>query len=143
MTQSLGHKALVHFGKLVVEEVRDWAIGDWDKKIDGRMKGGPEEEKWRARMKALGPDAEQLLKELLPEIVDATLHFMMFLLERGGVMGLKLSVTTEDGETFPDINEVSDGLAGDLVMWIPAFSKQRHKPLPPILAAELSRFVEK
>src|SRR4029453_12627832 len=59
------------------------------------------------------------------------------------VQGITISVTTEDGETFPDLSKVSDGIAGDLVSWIPAFSKQRHKPLPPILAAEVSRAVEK
>jgi hypothetical protein len=83
-----------------------------------------------ALLEKLGPDAKELLKRLVPEIVDTTLHYVMWMLEHPSHNEIRISLTLPSGETVPDLSAVSDGLAGDLVSWIPAFAKERHKRFP-------------
>ncbi|WP_437801070.1 hypothetical protein [Sorangium sp. So ce693] len=99
-------------------------------RIGGRSKAPADKALYRKRIKPLGPAAVALLKDLIPEMVDMTLHHVMFMFQRPTHHGIRISVTMPDGTTVPDLNAASDGLAGDLVAWIPAFSKERHKPFP-------------
>jgi len=130
MTSSISNKHLARLGRLIVEQVRDTTIQQWDRKVDDDLRG--ESPEARALVSGLGPDGKKLLREIIPEVVDTTLHYMMFLLEQGDFHGLTLALTTEDGDTCPNVSEVSDGLSGDLLSWTPAFSKQRYKALPGV-----------
>ncbi len=50
--------------------------------------------------------------------------------EQSSSAGVRIAVTTPDGEEFPDLARASDGLAGDLIAWTEAYSKQRIKTFP-------------
>jgi hypothetical protein len=120
----------VHFGRILVQDARDSTIGAWDRIVDGRSKAPADKALYRKRIKPLGPEAVALLKDMIPEIVDMTLHDVMFMFQHPTHHGIRISVTMPDGTTVPDLDAASDGLAGDLVAWIRAFSKERHKPFP-------------
>ena len=81
-------------------------------------------------MRGSAPEVQDLVKKLIPEIVDRTLHYVMFMFQHPGHTGIRISVTTPDGETFPDLDAESDGLAGDLIAWIDVYSKQRSNTFP-------------
>src|SRR5258708_40125450 len=74
-------RALQAFGRLLVEEVRDRTIVDWDKLVDGTMKGD-RAPKVRALVKQLGPAEIEVLKTIVPAVVDTTLHHLAFALEQ-------------------------------------------------------------
>lgn len=123
MTHPLENKALASFGRELIAYARDLTIELCDKSVAGEM-AGEESARLRARLDALDPDARSLVHELIPQIVDRTLHNLMGMLSDEDHIAVSVTV---DGETTPDINKVSDGLRVDLWYWIEAFSKQRHK----------------
>jgi hypothetical protein len=136
-TNSLHRKPLVHFGRELIDSARDWPI----RQIDGIMDGSavaPANVPIYEEAKRLSPEAQDFIKRLIPEIVDTTLHYVMFMFQHPTHHGIRISVTTPDGETFPDLDAASDGLAGDLIAWIQAYSKQRYKtfPEPEIIVPE-------
>ncbi|MFG0292013.1 MAG: hypothetical protein ACF8MJ_02540 [Phycisphaerales bacterium JB050] len=121
----MSNEFLDAFGKLLITQVRDYTIADWDEYLDGVQKSaaGPEVNAAIARMS----DKERAsIKTILPGIVDSVLHNMLFLLESDET--LTLTVSTDNG-TSESIAEVSDGLAGELPTadgWIARFSSERH-----------------
>lgn len=128
-TRSLSRKALAHFGREIIEGARDWAINDWDRTMDGSIKA-PSSLLIHEQIAHLPPEAQDLVKKLIPAIVDTTLHYVMFMFEHPTHHGIRISVTTPDGEICPDLNAISDGLAGDLLAWTEAYSKKRYKTFP-------------
>ena len=117
---------LDRLGEILMTRVRDRAIGDWDKIIDGRMRGNTAE-KVREELASSGRDATQVLTRMVPRVVDTVLHHLLWTLEQEP--GLDLSVGV--GETAgPSARDESDGLGGELYGsrgWIARFSKQRHE----------------
>jgi hypothetical protein len=101
--------------------VRDEAIADWDMIIEGKMKDAVSQRIARAVEKR--PEHKALIHELIPQIVDTTLHHLLWTLEQDD--SLELQVHDDSGETT-NVADESDGLAGDLYDWLPRFSKQRY-----------------
>src|SRR5436305_11943046 len=98
---------LDRFGEVLMKEVRDSAISDWENMLDGKAKG-----KYISQFcdKYLsGSDAKTMdtIRAVLPGIVDTTLHFLLFMLEEK--REIVVSIAGED-ESVPNIREVSDGL---------------------------------
>ena len=115
---------LEKFGELLIHKVRDKAINDWEMILNGKMKGTR-----AAQIRNLisGYSLEQLeiLKELIPQVVDTTLHHLLWTIEQLDI--LKILLSDKEGTTC-DIKEVSDGLPGELygdLGWIKRFSKKR------------------
>ncbi len=123
----MSKEALDVFGSLLMRRVRDRTISEWDKIVDGQMKGLTAEHV----QEILVPfDAQQVeaLHQLIPRIVDTSLHYLLWMLEQE--KSVSISVRT-DTEVVPNLQEISDGLAGELYGqrgWITKFSKQRYKP---------------
>src|SRR6266508_2720070 len=115
-------KGLDKFGETLMTHVRDEAIADWDMIIEGKMKDALSQR--IARAVAKSPEQKALIHQLIPQIVDTTLHHLLWTLEQDN--SLELQVHEESGETT-NIAEESDGLAGDLYDWLPRFSKQRYQ----------------
>lgn len=130
-TNSVYRKPLVHFGKELVKSVRDWAISEIDGILDGKSPA-PGDAPIRREMEGLDPRAQEFIKKLVPMIVDTTLHYVMFMFEHPTHHGIRIAVTTSDGEVFPDLNAQSDGLAGDLLAWVQVYSKQRRQTFPEV-----------
>lgn len=108
---------LDEFGKILITEVRDGTIDSMNKMIDGTMKGTTAK-LIRKKIAILNNEQIEILKWLIPEIVDFSLDSMLFMFE--GHPDLQLVFQGVD------LKEVSDGLSGELYTedgWIQKFSK--------------------
>ena len=108
---------LDEFGKILITEVRDGTIDSMNKMIDGTMKGTIAK-LIRKKISILDKEQIEVLKWLIPEIVDFSLDSMLFMFE--GHPDLQLVFQGVD------LKEVSDGLSGELYTedgWIQKFSK--------------------
>jgi predicted PhzF superfamily epimerase YddE/YHI9 len=115
---------LEKFGEILIQKVRDEAINDWEKILNGRMKGSRAAE-IRNLLSLYSIEQVKVLKELIPEVVDTTLHHLLWTIEQ--LDTLKIFLSDKDGTTC-DIKEVSDGLPGELYGdrgWIKRFSNKR------------------
>src|SRR5262249_12270280 len=111
---------LDRFGQLLISRVRDEAIEDWTRILDGSMKGETAE-RLRPRLAHLDRYARAMIERLVPQIVDTTLHHLLRTLEQEE--SIDIAVKTPVGGV-PSIRDASDGLAGELYGWIPRFTKQ-------------------
>ena len=108
---------LNEFGKILITEVRDGTIDSMNKMIDGTMKGTIAK-LIRKKIAILNNEQIEILKWLIPEIVDFSLDSMLFMFE--GHPDLQLVFQGVD------LKEVSDGLSGELYTedgWIQKFSE--------------------
>ena len=108
---------LDEFGKILITEVRDGTIDSMNKMIDGTMKGTTAK-LIRKKIAILNNEQIEILKWLIPEIVDFSLDSMLFMFE--GHPDLQLVFQGVD------LKEVSDGLSGELYTedgWIQKFSE--------------------
>ena len=112
-------EALDHFGELLIKRVREKAILDWTKILDGRMKGETAK-RLRSELSRLGRGELALIERLVPQIVDTALHHLLWALEQEE--SVDVAVKTSSG-VVPSLREVSDGLAGELYGWIPRFGE--------------------
>jgi hypothetical protein len=104
--------------------VRDKAILDWKKTVDGRMKGEIAA-KIRRILEPLSEEQQQVFLSLVPEVVDTVLHHLLWTLEQEDNVRIGILADNEDVNNLKDI---SDGLAGELYSgegWIARFSKEK------------------
>ena len=123
MPTPLTKEALDRFGEILIKQVRDKAILDWTKILDGRMKSETAE-RLRPELSRLDPGELALIERLVPQIVDTALHHLLWTLEQEE--SVDIAVKTPAG-AVPSLREISDGLAGELYGWIPRFSKQHYE----------------
>ncbi len=108
---------LDEFGKILIKEVRDNVINAMNERIDGERKGITAQ-LIQKKIAILNNEQIEILKWLIPEIVDFSLDSMLFMFE--GHPDLQLVFQGVD------LKEVSDGLSGELYTedgWIQKFSK--------------------
>ncbi len=109
-------------GRHLARDVRDTSINHWRHILSGHMKGRQAEAS-RRLLRDLDSTAIDILQDIIPKIVDTTLHYLLLTLEQE--TALSLAVETEKLEV-PDIADISDGLAGELYTddgWIARFSQ--------------------
>lgn len=105
-------------GQLLMHEVRDLTIENWNRVLSGRMKDNESQ----ALFNSLEPNIRSIIKEMVPKIVDTCIHYSLSLFETE--QGLRLAVQSEAGE-LTDVAMLSDGLSGELYTengWIARFS---------------------
>lgn len=122
------NKALDYFGQILMEKVRDQTITEWDRTFNGEMKGITAQ-KVRKALSGLNAEQIEVIRWLIPKIVDLSLHNLLWTLEQDE--SINVTVKT-DSEKVSSIRDVSDGLAGELYTeegWIMRFSKQRYEEL--------------
>lgn len=108
------------FGELLIKQVRDETISEWDMILNGKMKGVTAKEV-KNRISSFNQEQLEVLKWIVPQIVDLNLHNLLFTIEESD----ELFVAIDDKE----IKEESDGLAGELYTedgWIRRFSNERY-----------------
>ena len=110
MVTSAEQEALDCFGALLIECVREKAIQDWTKILDGRMKGETAEH-LRPDVSRLEPGELVFIQRLVPMIVDTTLHHLLWTLEQEP--SVDIAVRTQRA-VVPSLRDISDGLAGEL-----------------------------
>jgi hypothetical protein len=125
MSTSLENKVLAYFGELVVSQVRDVAIRQWERLATSDQ--ARLEAPLRDLLERGGTNGEAILRYVIPAIVDTAIHQFLFLLEQGDVYGITVAVQTPSGERASNLAESSDGLSGDYVDWSPTFSKVAEK----------------
>ena len=112
---------LDYFGKILMKEVRDWAIYECDSAVSA-VGGSQSVRRLLGKDRKLSEDERELLHAAIPDVVDKVLHYMMFMLEQYPEFELMV-----EGE---NLNDISDGLAGELYTeegWSMRFSKERHE----------------
>ena len=113
-------EAMDRFGMFLMRRVRDHAIIEWDMIVAGKMKSAGARE-MQERIKDLSADAVAVIQDVIPQIVDSTLHQLLWGLEEAE----DISIDVDD---VRNLNSVSDGLAGELYSsdgWLSRFSQQR------------------
>lgn len=111
---------LDEFGKIFINEVRDSTIYSIDNMINGSMKGKTTQE-IKEKFLDLSDKHIDVIKWLVPKIVDISLHNMLFTIEQYDEIELLFNQE--------NLKNTSDGLAGELYTedgWINRFSKERH-----------------
>jgi hypothetical protein len=108
-----------------MERVRDPSIQQWDRVIDGSMKGAFAQNIHEA-VSALDASEQDMVRRLVPLIVDTTLHHLLWTLEQ--VQWVHLAMDNEH-TSIRDIRDVAQGdLQGYLYDWAPRLSKERYIP---------------
>lgn len=121
-------RALDYFGKVLMERVRDHAIFEMDGALSGHMVDESSKE-IRTALRGYSQEDIEVLKWLIPQIVDKTIHYLLWTLDTDEA----INVTVETGsETSHSLREISDGLCGETYGedgWIALYSKERHVDL--------------
>jgi hypothetical protein len=116
-------QALDFFGKVLMSKIRDEAIDDWERIFQGKM-NDDESKKVFEELKSFNPKQVQFIIDLLPKIVDTTLHHLLWTLEQEE--DINVLVKLEENK-YLNIREISDGLTGELYTedgWISRFSSK-------------------
>jgi len=114
------------FGEVFIRQVRDRTITEWEKIIDGRMKGVTAK-KVRDEINVANSEVSKILIRMVPRIVDTAIHNVLWSLEQEQSVNLFVE---KDGEGPANIRDESDGLAGELYGengWIARFSQKWHE----------------
>ena len=111
---------LEEFGKIFIKEVRDRTIDVFDRKTQGLMKS-KESQLLFERVNKLNDEQKSLISDIIPQIVDLSIHNMLCLFEEHDEF--QIIVGREN------IADISDRLSGELYTsdgWIEKFSEQRY-----------------
>ena len=111
---------LEEFGEIFIKEVRDRTIDLFDRKTQGLMKS-KESQLLFERVTKLNDEQKSLISDIIPQIVDLSIHNMLCLFEEHDEFQIIVG-----GENITDI---SDGLSGELYTsdgWIEKLSEQRY-----------------
>lgn len=115
------------FGELLMESVRDRTISNWDKILNGKMKGLSAQQVME-KIEGFSEEQKEILKWIIPKIVDVGLHNFLAMIEE--CENINVEVISNGGNS--NIRELSDGLAGELYSedgWIYRFSKERYEEI--------------
>ena len=104
----MGNPVLDLFGKVLMSEVRDRTIFQWEGNIEGRTKSPHSQEIYR-NLQHLDHKEKAYMKQLFSEVVDTTLHFLLSLIEENEQIDV---VFHTDTNKTVSMTEISDGLAG-------------------------------
>lgn len=115
---------LDRFGKTLMSSVRDETLDYYAMLADGLMKA-PTDVQLSERMKSLGANERELLKEAVTVVLDNSLHNLLSMFEFEEDVNL---VAKDEENNRVNLNEISDGLAGELYSeegWIAKFSSHK------------------
>jgi hypothetical protein len=111
------------FAELLMRQVRDEAIAECDAHATGRMLG-QSGARWRELLD--GDDVRGAVQELIPEVVDLTLFYLIHALDQGD---LPLAWQRRDGSYVSLYDLGRSEMAGMLLMgpdgWRHSYSSQR------------------
>ena len=121
-------EALEKFGEVLIQKVRDEAIEQWDRTLDGTSTA-PALKKVRDALSPLSAAQNVELKKIVSQVVDTTIHHLLWTLEQDSFITVQVKLKTG---TVDNISSVSDGLAGELYSddgWIRKYSRERYHSL--------------
>ncbi len=112
---------LDRFGQLLVSEVRDVAVAVALKSLRGQMKDQASKQ-LEAELAKVPESTRKQFETFATDLVDSTLHDLLSFFEGSEDFWIAFK---DDEDNLIDLNEVSDGLAGELFTdegWISRFS---------------------
>lgn len=114
------------FGKMLISQVRDETIEQWERILSGQVKSKRALEIYSEIQLEFDEQAKTLVTNLLTQAVDSTLHNFLYMCEQEDNIDI-IFKDDEDGGYVEEINikEVSDGLSGELYTedgWILSYS---------------------
>lgn len=113
-------KYLDLFGKVFMTNIPYEAIDEWERNIEGKMK---DEESQKLHNK-FSDQEKELISFLVPIIGDTTLNQLLWTIEQEDLIEITVK---DDEQRVVNINEISDGLAGEMYTkdgWISRFSNK-------------------
>ena len=121
----MNQKTLDLFGRILIQRIRDEAIEEWYDILNGKKKGVTAK-KIQKLLTSFDEEQLDVLRQIIPEIVDTTLHYLLWTLEQENSINVFVEI---NGEMNSNIRDVSDGLAGELYSedgWIAKYSKYKY-----------------
>jgi hypothetical protein len=118
------HELLEKFGQILMNEVRDEAIDKYEMIVSGQMRSASALE-FSKKLSALDDEYQSLVRDIVVSSIDDVLHNLLWMIERHED---DVELTYSDGKCKININEVSDGLSGEVYTadgWISLFSKYK------------------
>lgn len=111
------------FGSEFIENVRDMSLRKFENLINGKMKS---EESFEIQEFLQNIDSNNLeyIKKIIFEMTDTIMHNTLFMFEANE----EFLICKNSEEGLIDVNELSDGLSGELYSkngWINKFSKYK------------------
>lgn len=122
-----GSENLNKFGELLIKQVRDRTIEQWEKMLTGQFKSKRAVSVYEEAQVKLDSSALEMVTGLVSQIVDSTLHNFLSLCEQEDKIKILFKSYDIEQEEKTDIVEISDGLAGELYTedgWILKYSKK-------------------
>jgi len=119
---SYERKKLNLFGQILMTDVRDNTIDQWEGYIDGSNKGITAQEVFK-QCQHFNLEDKELIKKLFSQVVDTTIHHLLVAVEQNENLNVTISL---DSIESINIKDISDGLAGELYTedgWIATFSE--------------------
>ena len=125
----MNQEVLDHFGEVLMKNVRDYTINQWDRDFERSKIVVKLDQLISEKFKDFKPKQMESVKWLIPRIVDTTIHYFLWMFEQEE--NIDIAVTL-DGEYIERLQDISDGLCGELYTedgWISRFSKERYEEL--------------
>jgi hypothetical protein len=119
----MSNEALDRFAQLMMAQVRDNVIDDWNAILNGKMKG-PTGRRVQAAIETFSPDQINKIRDtILPDIIDSCLHDLFLTLD-----GFEEMLVQFDDESRPaNIIDRNDSLQNQLFGpegWIARYSQR-------------------
>lgn len=115
---------LSYFGEILIREVRDRTIREFDKIVTGKMKSERSQKLFK-EIQQMSSEHQEVINKIIPEIVDLCIDNMLCMMD-DYADDIKVQIEQEN------ISEISDGLAGELYTedgWIQRFTTQRYEEI--------------
>lgn len=123
MSTPVEKAALDKFGKWLVRDVRDYAIADADRFFQEPAQTAKYPHWLHEKLTSeLDDEQRKLIRYLIPQIVDATIHNLLWGLGQVNEIDVKVKV---DSESALILRDVGDALRGAMFEWIRDYSEQR------------------
>lgn len=120
MMKNTNAEILESFGKILMKDVRDWVISNFERDLSGVSKQAPK------FFENLTAEQKQDIRTLVYETVDSTIHHFLFMLEQEADDDTFDLIYKEDKNHYVSLRDISDGLGGEPYTedgWIEKFSK--------------------
>lgn len=122
-----GSENLNTFGELLIKQVRDRTIDQWEKILTGQIKSKRAVSVYEEAQVKLDSSALEMVTGLVSQIVDSTLHNFLSLCEQEEKIKILFKTNYIEEAEATDIVGNSEGLAGELYTedgWILKYSEK-------------------
>jgi len=116
-------EVLENFGKILMSEVRDESIEQYEMIVAGRLKSARALVQHK-KLSSFNKDQQAIIREMMVDTVDGVLHFFLCMLEQHEE-DIDLNIAVSGTALKENIKDLSDGLEGELYTedgWIAQFS---------------------